>query len=84
MTGNSELFWCTNCLSMSTRPRITFDQNGHCNACQWSKKKQTLNWDNRMDQLYRLVNEQKAKNRPFDCLVPVSGGKDGSYVAGIH
>ena len=33
------MFWCTNCLNTSTRPRITFDKNGLCNACQWVKEK---------------------------------------------
>ena len=33
------IFWCKNCLNMSTRPRIKFDKNGICNACQWSNLK---------------------------------------------
>ena len=24
---------------MSTRPRITFDEDGRCNACTWSEEK---------------------------------------------
>ena len=27
MSINKNLFWCSNCLAMSTRPRIKFDQN---------------------------------------------------------
>ena len=27
---------------MSTRPRITFDKSGICNACQWAEKKKKL------------------------------------------
>ena len=34
-----EIFWCKNCLNMSTRPRITFDDRGYCNACQWLEEK---------------------------------------------
>ena len=37
-------FWCKNCLNMSTRPRITFDEKGFCNACQWMAEKKVLDW----------------------------------------
>ena len=81
MNKNNSLTWCSNCLSMSTRPRITFDAAGVCNACQWAKKKQTLDWELRTEELKGILDNQKSKNQPFDCLVPVSGGKDGSYIA---
>jgi hypothetical protein len=32
---------------MSTRNRITFDDRGWCNACQWMEEKKTLDWQNR-------------------------------------
>ena len=35
---------CKNCVMPSTRPRITFDEKGWCNACQWMEKKKTLDW----------------------------------------
>lgn len=81
MSGDNELHWCSNCLSMSTRPRITFDDDGLCNACQWTVKKKTLDWGKRMNYLNELLEGQRSKKHVFDCLVPVSGGKDGSYVA---
>ena len=31
--------YCTNCLMPETRPRITFNENGICNACEWADKK---------------------------------------------
>lgn len=77
----SEVFWCKNCLNMSTRPRITFDERGWCNACQWMEQKKTLDWDNRKEELLTLLEKYRSKTGSFDCLVPVSGGKDGSYVA---
>lgn len=73
--------WCTNCLSMSTRPRIQFDDRGWCNACLWAEKKKTLDWDGRQKDLENLLDKHRRKDGGFDCLVPVSGGKDGSYVA---
>lgn len=76
-----DLRWCSNCLSMSTRPRIKFDERGWCNACQWAEKKRTLDWGSRQKELQRLLDKHRRIDGRFDCLVPVSGGKDGSYVA---
>jgi N-acetyl sugar amidotransferase len=80
-TLNPSLRWCSNCLSMSTRPRIKFDARGWCNACQWGERKKTLDWDSRQKELENLLNKHRRTDGKFDCIVPVSGGKDGSYVA---
>ena len=64
---------------MSTRPRITFDKNGVCSACQWAEEKKSLDWRERQRKLDKLLSEQKA-NPYFQCITAVSGGKDGSYV----
>ena len=75
------IFWCSNCLNMSTRPRITFDDRGWCNACQWMEEKKSLDWKPREEELLKLLDENRSTSGSFDCVVPVSGGKDGSYVA---
>jgi len=75
------LTWCTNCVSMSTRPRIAFDGRGWCNACVWTEEKQTMDWSPRQAELESLFDKHRRDDGYFDCLCPVSGGKDGSYVA---
>lgn len=75
------LRWCSNCLTMSTRPRISFDHRGWCNACVWTEKKKSLDWLDRTNELESLLTKHRRDDGRFDCLVPVSGGKDGSYVA---
>lgn len=79
--SNRTIFWCNNCLNMSTRPRITFDDRGWCNACQWMEEKKTMDWAPRQKELEDLLAQHKSTTGNFDCIVPVSGGKDGSYVA---
>jgi len=82
MTGNCKpLRWCSHCLAMSTRPRIAFDERGWCNACCWMEKKKALDWALRQKELEQLLDKHRRGDGSFDCLVPVSGGKDGSYVA---
>jgi N-acetyl sugar amidotransferase len=75
------LNWCSNCLTMSTRPRITFDARGWCNACVWTEKKKSLDWEARHAELIKLIDKHRRNDGEFDCMVPCSGGKDGSYVA---
>jgi N-acetyl sugar amidotransferase len=67
---------------MSTRPRIEFDDKGRCNACTWSEEKKSFDWTDRQGELKNLLDKYRSKDGSgFDCVVPVSGGKDGSYVA---
>ena len=73
--------WCSNCLNMSTRPRITFDHRGWCNACVWMEEKKILDWEPRQRELEALMDKYRSRDGGFDCVVPCSGGKDGSYVS---
>jgi len=66
---------------MSTRPRIEFNDEGWCNSCQWMLEKKKLDWGKRQDELTKLLTKYRSKKGAFDCLVPVSGGKDGAYIA---
>lgn len=81
MKNKTDIFWCSSCLAMSTRPRITFSESGECNACLWSREKKKINWGKRKLQLKKILRDARIKKKSdFDCIVPVSGGKDGSYV----
>lgn len=45
------------------------------------EKKKNLNWSSRQAELEKLLDKHRRNDGSFDCMVPVSGGKDGSYVA---
>ncbi len=77
---NNNIFWCKTCLNTSTRPRIMFDKNGRCNACLWSQQKKKINWKKRLNFLSDFLKRKRDKKSIYDLIVPVSGGKDGSYV----
>lgn len=78
----SELRICKKCLMLSTRPRLQFNENGVCSACQWAEEKRTIvNWDKRQEELKSLCDKYRRKDGYFDVIVPVSGGKDSSTVA---
>jgi len=79
--SSKKITWCKNCLNMSTRPRITFDHRGWCNACQWMEEKEKIDWSSRDKELEKLLKKHRSKDGTFDCITTVSGGKDGSYVS---
>ncbi|MGD0534552.1 MAG: N-acetyl sugar amidotransferase [Methanoregula sp.] len=73
--------YCTKCLMPDTKPYLSFDRNGVCNACQAHEKKHAalggIDWAAREREFDEIIRETKAKKAPFyDVLVPVSGGKD--------
>src|SRR5438270_3498332 len=74
-------FRCKNCVMLSTRPRIEFDERGWCNACAWAEEKRTIDWAMRWKKLEEICEQYRSRSGPFDVLVGVSGGKDGSYVS---
>jgi len=45
------------------------------------EQKATMNWAPRQQELRHLLERYRSRTGAFDCIVPVSGGKDGSYVA---
>lgn len=72
---------CKSCIMISTRPRISFDEKGLCNACRWKNIKRKINWKKRELEFINLSKQIRSKKNIFDIIVPVSGGKDSCYVA---
>ena len=80
----TEIKFCKKCVMSNQRPRIKFDQNGVCSACNFAEYKQTeINWTAREKELTELCDLHRKSNGSYDVVVPCSGGKDGSYVAHI-
>jgi len=75
--------FCKSCTISNQRPRITFDKNGICSACNFNLYKKKIDWKKREEELLKLLDKFRSKTSGFDCLVPSSGGKDSGYVAHI-
>ena len=71
--------WCRKCVLPDTRPHLTIGDDDICNACKNHNQKQLVNWDERYSSLLKIVNESKARSKGYDCLIPVSGGKDSTW-----
>jgi N-acetyl sugar amidotransferase len=78
----SEVIYCIKCTVSNQRPRITFDENGVCAACQYAEFKKTkINWKERDQELQELCDKYRKNNGSYDVIVPSSGGKDSAFVA---
>jgi len=77
-----EVKFCKKCTISNQRPRITFDENGVCSACNFAEFKRTqIDWKARDAELVALCEKHRKGNGEYDVIVPCSGGKDGSFVA---
>jgi N-acetyl sugar amidotransferase len=79
------VIYCKKCLYTSSHPfGITFDEKGICSGCQVHEEKNSLDWDNRLDELKNLTNKYKSKTKKnYDCIVPISGGSDSYFIVHI-
>lgn len=73
--------WCSACVLPDTRPNLNFGSDGVCNACRNHDSKANIDWVARRQQLESVVKSAKERARPdgYDCLIPVSGGKDSTW-----
>tara|TARA_B100001057_G_scaffold495612_1_gene595076 strand:- start:1566 stop:2729 length:1164 start_codon:yes stop_codon:yes gene_type:complete len=77
-----KILFCKKCVISNQRPRITFNKQGVCSACQFAIfKRRKINWKKREEELLRLLDKHRSKTNKNDIIVPCSGGKDGSWVA---
>jgi N-acetyl sugar amidotransferase len=77
---------CSQCIMDTTDPDIQFDSNGVCNHCHGFKLKLSSPLYTAAKEpgaLSRLTSSirEAGKNKPYDCIVGVSGGVDSTYVA---
>jgi N-acetyl sugar amidotransferase len=71
--------YCKKCVMPDTRPGITFDKEGVCEACRNVEKRKNINWNKRLEELKELCNKYRKNDGSYDCIIPVSGGKDSHF-----
>lgn len=74
------LTYCKKCVMPSTKPDLYLDEAGVCNACRSYELRGEVNWAERQSELLQLLDKYRSKDgHNWDCIVPVSGGKDSTY-----
>lgn len=71
--------YCQKCVIPDSRPNIRFDAEGVCNACRAADVKRKIDWQEREKNFRKLTEHYKRSGRGYDCLIPVSGGKDSIW-----
>lgn len=75
---------CSRCVYPETKPDLFFNDQGVCSACLAAEEKwKGIDWDQRKKDFFSIVEHYRLpKNKAgWDCIVPVSGGKDSTYQA---
>ncbi|GIK39317.1 MAG: flagellin modification protein, PseA [Chloroflexota bacterium] len=74
--------YCHRCVMPETKPDLYIDAEGVCSACRSFERRREMNWDQRKHELLAVLDRYRSKNGSnYDCLIPVSGGKDSHYQA---
>lgn len=71
--------YCQRCVLPDTRPNLRLGVDGICNACTAHASKPAIDWAARESTFRDVVANAKARSRGYDCLIPVSGGKDSTW-----
>ena len=75
------------CYPENTKPTIIFDERGICSGCRTFEQRYSpeVDWKSKEHEFKNILELYKEKARkngsPYDCIIPVSGGKDSHYQA---
>jgi N-acetyl sugar amidotransferase len=74
--------YCTSCIIPVTRPEQVFTE-GVCDACHSAVEKQgKIDWEKREEDFKGILDKYRSNDgTQYDCIIPVSGGKDSCYQA---
>jgi N-acetyl sugar amidotransferase len=74
------LTYCKRCVMPGTKPDLHLDEEGVCNACRSYEKRKEVDWSLRHQELLQVLEKyRRPDGSNWDCIVPVSGGKDSTY-----
>src|SRR5688572_2719537 len=94
----AEVKFCARCVISNQRPasavefkhtkdskKVTmhFDAEGICDACRNAEVKENINWEDREQQLVKLLDKYRRNDGEYDCIVSGSGGKDSAFQAHV-
>src|SRR5215813_3633596 len=71
--------YCQTCILPDTRPNLRLDSDGRCNACASHATKPHIDWAAREKTFRAVVDNARKNSKGYDCVIPVSGGKDSTW-----
>jgi N-acetyl sugar amidotransferase len=73
------LQYCKRCVMPHTKPDLHIDVAGVCDACRSYESRKLVDWEKRTQEFLAIVEKYRRHGANWDCIVPVSGGKDSTY-----
>ena len=74
----TSMHYCVRCGMPSTEPEADFDSLGICVTCTSLEQKMQIDWTKREENLRSILDRYRGKG-DYDCIVPISGGKDSAF-----
>ena len=78
--------YCKKCMYPETsQPTIYFDDDGVCSGCRYdeSRKDEDVDWKEREEKFRSIIEwakkDRKERGTAYDCIIPISGGKDSHF-----
>jgi len=72
--------YCKRCIMPETKPDLYIDEEGVCAACRSFEQRMEVDWADRKQKLLAILDRYKSVNGGnYDCIIPVSGGKDSHF-----
>ncbi len=72
--------YCKKCVMPETKPDLHIDKKGICSGCNAYERRKNIDWEARKKELLQILDKYRSKNgKNYDCIVPVSGGKDSHF-----
>lgn len=82
-----KMTYCNRCMYPAVAVNLSIDDSGICASCRTAEAFEKLTpefWDRRRQMFERSIEEIRGKNASdYDCIIPVSGGKDSYYQAHV-
>ena len=71
--------YCRRCILPDTRPNLVIGPDGVCNACSAHGSRAGIDWAHRERAFREVAANARSRSSRYDCIVPVSGGKDSTW-----
>jgi N-acetyl sugar amidotransferase len=75
--------YCKKCMYPEVSVNLMLDDDGICSACHVQDEFNNLTddfWNKRKQKFEEIIDKYRSKNQSnYDCIIPVSGGKDSYY-----
>jgi N-acetyl sugar amidotransferase len=71
--------YCSRCILPDSRPGVKLDDHGVCLGCRNADAKARIDWSSRAADFRQLAGDARRRGLEYDCVVPVSGGKDSFW-----